>query len=112
MTGLSVEIWCHLVKDADGYPNQEWEQLHAFETAGGFRLANVPFFAKELAFGDVVVAHSDDRGRLVFDHALRRSGHSTFRVWLTADSSRRAFEIMGDIRGLGGPTEFTLDRPI
>lgn len=47
--------------------------------SGQYRLANVPFFAFGLSLRDVVLAH-EEGGRLVFSSALRRGGHSTYRL--------------------------------
>ena len=108
----SVEIWFRVEKDAAGHPNQEWEQLYAWPVRGGYRLNNIPFFAGDLALDDVVTAHKGDRGLLVFDHVVSRSGHSTFRIWLSAQKQRDSGAIMKTIRDLGGHAELTLDRLI
>lgn len=75
------------VKIAVELPNGEWhgndiESLWA-EPVGSdhFQISNVPFYAKALSFDDVVAAHEAD-GRLIYDHVVKRNGHSTYRVIL------------------------------
>ena len=109
MSEDSVEIWFPVEKDATGHPNQDWEQLYAWPIHGGYRLNNIPFFVKNLALDDVVAARKGDRGELVFDRVLSRSGHSTFRIWLSAEKQQNAESIMHDVRDLGGLAEITLD---
>ncbi|MBX7185652.1 MAG: DUF4265 domain-containing protein [Vicinamibacteria bacterium] len=45
-----------------------------------FRLENVPFFAYDLNFGDVVQARPDATGVLIIERVVTRGGHSTLRV--------------------------------
>lgn len=104
-----VEIWCPVEKDAAGYPRQDREQLYAWPTSDGYELDNVPFFVKGLAVGDVVAASMADGGRLAFDRVVKRSGHSTFRIWLTEPT---AIRVLDDLRRLGCAAEVTLERLI
>jgi hypothetical protein len=112
MSDDSVEIWFRVEKDAAGHPNQEWEQLHAWPVPDGYRLNNIPFFTKDLALDDVVSARRGERGLLVFDGVVKRSGHSTFRIWLSVQKQNDSGLIMEAVRGLGGHAEVTLDRLI
>lgn len=57
---------------------------------GQYRLRNVPFYAFDVSYGDVV-GTGDDTGRLVFGSVLRRGGHSTYRL-LLKESLRDQFE--------------------
>lgn len=51
----AVEIWFPVERDADNYPSsQDWEQSWAWPIGGGFRIDNVPFFAKGVARGDTL----------------------------------------------------------
>jgi Domain of unknown function (DUF4265) len=105
-----VEIWVPVQQDAAGFPNQEWEQLHAWPVQGGYRLNSIPFFAKDLAVNDVVAASEREGGLLVFESVVIRSGHSTFRIWLTPEKQEDARTIIDEVRRLGGHAELTLDR--
>jgi hypothetical protein len=107
-----VEIWFRISKDADGYPSQEWEQLYAWPTTEGYQLDNVPFFARGIAVGDVVIASKTEEGWLGFDRVAKRSGHSTFRIWLSEGVGLSATRVLEDLRGLGCRAEITLERLI
>jgi hypothetical protein len=105
----SVEIWFPVQKDADGHPNQDWEQLYAWPVEDGYQLSNIPFFVRDLALDDVVAA-SEREDLLIFDRVVSRSGHSTFRIWLHEEKLRSAAEVMQEVRALGGQAEVTLER--
>ncbi len=47
---------------------------------GTFVVENVPFFAKNLSFGDIVRADTID-GTLVLTDVVKRGGHSTYRIF-------------------------------
>jgi hypothetical protein len=54
--------------------------MWAWEHADGtFELANVPFFAQDVSFRDIVAADID-AGELVFRAVVTPAGHSTVRV--------------------------------
>lgn len=53
---------------------------------GQYELQNTPFFAKGLAFLDVVTVQSLD-GRLVMTNVSRHSRHSTYRALIQNDTS-------------------------
>jgi hypothetical protein len=108
-----IEIWVKVDRDASGYPStQEWEQLYAWPTGSGFRIDNVPFFAKNIAVGDTVSAIKTDKEWYMFDRVLTRGGHSTFRIWLSERAVPSRDAVMQHIRELGGQTELTLERLI
>jgi Domain of unknown function (DUF4265) len=44
-----------------------------------FKLLNIPFFAPNLAFHDVISVE-DDEGTLYFDDIIEQSGHSTVQI--------------------------------
>lgn len=84
-TGRSgyVKVRFHLEQDEDGYPPNAWERLWAQpEGPCRFRLDNIPWYARDVAAGDVVEAHEAEDGMLEFDRVVERSGHSTVRVVL------------------------------
>lgn len=109
MSEEAVEIWFAVEKE-DGHPDQEWEQIYAWPTDEGFRLDNIPFFARNVAVGDIVAAHRTEAGWFRFDHPVKRSGHSTFRIWLASEQASAVETVMRDIRTLGGQAEVTLGR--
>jgi hypothetical protein len=51
-----------------------------------YRLKSVPFYAKDLSYGDVVITSPSEQGERVERVAIR-SGHSTYRLFLAEDVS-------------------------
>ena len=58
---------------------------------GQYRLCNVPFYAFDVSYGDLVGA-VEEAGRLVFASVVRRGGHSTYRL-LVNEPRRDQFEL-------------------
>ena len=52
---------------------------------GRYRLENAPWFAREVACGDIVTARPDEDGDLWFRKVVERSGRSVFRVIVRAE---------------------------
>lgn len=79
-----VKIIIPLEQDEDGYPPAGSERLWAAQVGEGlFRIANIPFFARGIALGDIVSAVQEeqaDEGVLRFGQVVQPSGHSTLRV--------------------------------
>jgi hypothetical protein len=113
MASKAIEVWFKIEKDSEGYPqSQDWEQLWTWPTTSGFRVDNIPFFANGIAVGDVISATKKD-GRFQFDHVVRSSGHSTFRIWLADHvNCEYAPTIIDGLQGLGARAEITLHRLI
>ncbi|HYO58478.1 DUF4265 domain-containing protein [Archangium sp.] len=75
-----VKVVFKLEKDEDDYPPADYESLWAIPVEEGlFQIDNIPFFAQEVALGDVVSAVSEG-GELRFQKVVRPSGHSTLRL--------------------------------
>ena len=71
-------------KEEDGvlWPPCESEGIWAFALGDGlFRLDNVPFYVHGVNVDDVVRAEERGEDAPVFLEVIRRSGHSTYRVW-------------------------------
>jgi hypothetical protein len=63
---------------ASSSTKREWEQLWVKQLSERrFEVCCIPFFAYDLALGDEVEADEDH----VLRRVVKRSGHSTFRVW-------------------------------
>lgn len=78
--GDRVKVVFKLGKDEDDYPPADYESLWAVPVGEGlFQLDNIPFFANEVALGDVVSAVPMG-GELRFQEVVRPSGHSTLRL--------------------------------
>lgn len=102
-----VKIIVPLEQDEDGYPPVGSERLWAFDMGEGrYQLDNIPFFARDLAWGDVVSAVPEegaDEGVLRYQRVLQPSGHSTFRI-LVQDVSQVP-EVCSLLEQLGCDTE-------
>lgn len=74
------KVFFRLHKDEDGYPPDDWETLWAYEVEDGlYSLDNVPFFARDVSWGDVVsVERKGDE--LHFKDVVIPSDHSVLRV--------------------------------
>lgn len=57
----------------------EIESIWALPEVEGFRIDNIPFYAKGIAIGDVVSA-TERNGAYYFDRVLVPSRHSTIRI--------------------------------
>ena len=66
----------------DGWPPVGSERVWAHHLGGDrYRIANAPWFVRDLAVGDVVRAQAPDSGsHPVFVELLERSGHVTIRL--------------------------------
>jgi hypothetical protein len=89
--------------DADGYPPISGETLWASEIGSGvYRVENIPFFATQVSFGDVVKTKLVD-GMPTFVRGEERGGHSTFRLVVFNDGD--VAQLRSALRGLGVSTE-------
>ncbi|MEU7306200.1 DUF4265 domain-containing protein [Streptomyces sp. NPDC007206] len=72
-----------LTAERPNWPPVSVERLWGEKTGVKFeiRIVNIPFFARGIAFGDLVRVRPDnERRELVFDEFTRESGHSTVRI--------------------------------
>lgn len=101
-----VKVRFHVEQDEDGYPPSQWETLWAEPAGDGrFRIDNIPWYARDVAAGDVVEAHEADDGTLEFDRVAERSGHSTVRVALYDPDETQ--ELRDRLRALGCESELS-----
>lgn len=89
-----------VLEQNDGYPPVGTEGLWATKTPDGFyELDNIPFYAQEVSYKDVVQAAPDADGAFYFEKVVRRSGHSTVRVIVfdlkERDDLQRNLEALG-----------------
>ncbi|HSP79915.1 MAG TPA: DUF4265 domain-containing protein [Myxococcaceae bacterium] len=102
-----VKVIIPLEQDEDGYPPVGSERLWALEAGEGrYKLDNIPFFARELALGDIASAVPEegaDEGILRYQQLLEPSGHSTFRVLVHDESPVQ--EVCSLLERLGCGTE-------
>ena len=93
---MLTKILFYMDRDEDGYPPFEVESLWATCRDNGYELANIPFYAKGVALGDIVSAEPAEDGGLHFDRVVKRGGHSTHRIWLLQDQSSAAVQWAAD----------------
>jgi hypothetical protein len=76
------KIQFELEQDDDGYPPFRAESLWAEDLGDNkYRVDNIPFFARGISFGDIVLASSPDDGSLpVFREVVVPSDNTTLRV--------------------------------
>jgi hypothetical protein len=83
----------------DGYPPISVESLNARRVENGqFELLNTPFFAKDVAYGDLVTAALGADGRLIFEACTKFSGFKAISIILLDDSLD--IELLDLLRGL------------
>jgi hypothetical protein len=83
-----ARIRFRLEQDEDGYPPYASEGVWAEPVPpGGYRLLNVPWFAFNVAEGDVFLVESDADGTLWATERIERSENCTIRVYPLDDRS-------------------------
>lgn len=100
-----VKILFEVEKD-DG--SIDLESLWARPVANGYKIDNIPFYAREVACDDVVSATPDERGTLRYTGLVTPSGHSTIRIWF-ADQAK-VQDVRTRLREMGCPSELDLPR--
>lgn len=59
--------------------NLSVENVWAAKEGDNYRVKNIPFFAPNLAYNDLISVE-DDNGELFFDSLIEASGHSTIQI--------------------------------
>lgn len=98
----TFEVAFDLKSEAPDWPPVAVERLWGEKTAveSELRLLNVPFFARGVAYGDLVRVRPDrDRRELVFERLNGESGHSTIRIVLLDKRALR--EVQNRLRQAG-----------
>jgi Domain of unknown function (DUF4265) len=83
---LVVEVWFEVEKDADGYPkSRDQEALLCKPLNADCTLcvaASVPFYLRNVAYGDTISTEQDPSGSLRFKEIMKRGGYSIYRILL------------------------------
>lgn len=58
---------------------------------GGYRIENIPYYAKSLSYHDVIQVRKDQNGRMIIKDVVSRGGHSTYRCYLRKDITEEHF---------------------
>lgn len=99
-----VKILFRLERDEDGYPPEDVESMWAVPVQGGYRLDNIPFFARGVSAEDVVSA-SEEGGVLYYTGLVNEGGHSTVRVLIWNQEETEA--VREELRAMGCDSERT-----
>ena len=116
MGSQSVKVF-FVLEQNEGYPPVGTEGLWATITPDGFyELDNIPFYAQEVSYKDVIQAMPDVDNALYFKQVIRRSGHSTVRVIVfdlnERDNLKRSLEELGcSWEGGSEPSLIAVDIP-
>ncbi|WP_437912480.1 DUF4265 domain-containing protein [Sorangium sp. So ce302] len=95
-----------LFKYDSGIPDHyEVESLWAIPHEDGYQLDNIPFYAREVADGDVVTARRGPDGDLWYDSLVKPSGHSTIRLWFAREEDVQ--KTREELRALGCASELS-----
>ena len=94
------------IENEDG--NVEIESVWAVPVEHGYQIDNIPFYAKEVAYNDIVSAEPDEDGMLRFTGLVRASGHSTIRLWFANEVD--VTSVRDTLRSMGCPSELDLSR--
>jgi Domain of unknown function (DUF4265) len=77
---MEFKVRWPLEQDEDEWPPYPVESIWCAQVEGNhFRLINVPYFAKDVAWGDVVSAKGDDE-LWWFERVVQRSGYATVHI--------------------------------
>lgn len=96
-----------LEPDADGYPPVDVESCWVDDLGDNkYKIANIPFFAKGVALGDVVFGKDID-GELWYDSPGEYSGHSTLRVVFFEEAKELVPEVREKLKLLGCSSELS-----
>ncbi|WP_276209737.1 DUF4265 domain-containing protein [Amycolatopsis vastitatis] len=90
-----LKVAFDLEPERSGWPPVSVERLWGEKTdvRMEIRLVNTPFFARGIAFGDLVRVRPDhERRELVFEEFTAESGHSAIRIVFIGDAERPAVE--------------------
>jgi hypothetical protein len=96
-----VEVWFKIKKDFDGFPKtRDWEGLQCRQKGNIYEVRSVPFYLKEVAYGDRVFVRKNQKGYLEFESVESRGGYSVFRLWLLREEDN-ALQVVKELVDLG-----------
>lgn len=93
--------------DSGALGSSELESMWAIPTIDGFKVDNIPFYAREVSVGDIVSASPDPGGMLRFKALITPSLHSTVRLWFANDRESEVPRVRQELRDLGCPSELS-----
>lgn len=84
------------------------ESVWAIPVREGYKIDNIPFYAREVACNDVVSAQANEDGALCYTGLRVASGHSTIRLWFANEVN--VTPVREHLRGIGCSSELDLPR--
>lgn len=89
---LVVEVWFPIEKDADGYPKSKDSEGLLCKPADAecsiCTVASVPFYLRNVAYGDTISTQDNGSGSLGFKEVAKRGGYSVYRILLHESSKK------------------------
>ena len=108
-----VLIWVHIkvikmkklflnLEVIDGYPPVSMESIWAEETEEGYlKINNIPFYSKEISFGDIVSVIQKEENYLLYDKTIIHSKNSTLRIVFFNENQKFKDKILAKLIDLG-----------
>lgn len=84
------------------------ESIWVTPVKGGYKIDNIPFYAKEVALNDIISATPTQDGMLMFSGIVETSGHSTIRLWFNNESDVDL--VRNNLKNMGCSSELDLSR--
>lgn len=100
-----VKVLFEVARDDGGV---DVESVWALPVEGGYQIDNIPFYAREIASGDVVSVVNSEGGALRFSGLISASGHSTVRLWFSNEAD--VLPVRNALRDMGCPSELDVSR--
>jgi hypothetical protein len=101
-----VEVRFKIKKDAEGFPRtRDWEELKCLQEGNTYEIRNVPFYLRDVAYGDHVFVVREPKGYLKFRSVERRGGYSVFQLWLQKKAGNPLY-VVKELVDLGLLVEF------
>lgn len=101
----AMENYVKILFSVDGPSGPDVESLWARKQDEGYAIDNIPFYAINVALGDIVRVRARDDGALWFDCVVCSSGHSTIRLWFAREDDVAA--VRSQLRAMGCPSELS-----
>lgn len=77
--------------EGTGWPMAS-ESVWAIGAGNHYQLLNSPFYAYGYSLGDIVEVTKNDSGQLIVKKSIKRSGHSTYRLFVSDTTGEGAFQ--------------------
>ena len=86
----------------DGYPPVSMESIWAEVTEEGYlKINNIPFYSKEISFGDIVSGIQKEENYLLYDKTIIHSKNSTLRIIFFNENQKYKDKILTKLKYLG-----------